>query len=90
MTRTQIQLPDELYNRTKAYADFKEISMAEVFRNALEFYVVVHAGAMADDQPRRKWSPPVCRNTGLKKDPFADDDWRESIYMDDAVERLRK
>ena len=90
MTRTQVQLPDELYSRTKAYADSKEISMAEVFRNALEFYVAVHAGAMEAGRQRRKWTPPVCRSTGLREDPFSDENWRDSIYMDDLVKGLRK
>lgn len=36
MTRTQIQLPDELYRRAKALAADREISLAELVRNGLE------------------------------------------------------
>lgn len=36
MTRTQIQLPDELYRRAKAVAADREISLAELVRNGLE------------------------------------------------------
>ena len=37
MTRTQIQLPDELYRRAKALAADREISLAELVRNGLEY-----------------------------------------------------
>ena len=36
MTRTQIQLPDELYRRAKALAADREISLAELVRKGLE------------------------------------------------------
>jgi hypothetical protein len=32
MTRTQIQLPDQLYQRAKAFAAAREISLAEITR----------------------------------------------------------
>lgn len=37
MTRTQIQLPDELYRRAKELAADREISLAELVRNGLEY-----------------------------------------------------
>ena len=36
MTRTQIQLPDELYRKAKALAADREISLAELVRHGLE------------------------------------------------------
>jgi hypothetical protein len=36
MTRTQIQLPDELYRRAKAFSAEREISLAEMTRRGLE------------------------------------------------------
>lgn len=36
MTRTQIQLPDELYQQAKALATDREISLAELVRRGLE------------------------------------------------------
>lgn len=36
MVRTQIQLPDELYERMKRFATARELSMAEVARRGLE------------------------------------------------------
>ena len=37
MTRTQRQLPDDLYRRAKALANDREISLAELVRNGLEY-----------------------------------------------------
>jgi len=79
MTRTQIQLPDSLYGRTKRYADSREISLAEVCRNALELYICIHS--IESKRPKSKrWTVPVCRSTGLRADPFAAEDWRARIY----------
>ena len=39
MTRTQIQLPDELYQRAKAFAAQREPSLAEVTRRGLELFL---------------------------------------------------
>ena len=81
MTRTQIQIPDALYGRTKRFAESREISMAEVCRNALELFISIHAvEEFSPAAPR--WTPPVCRSTGVKADPFAQEDWRERIYAE--------
>jgi len=39
MTRTQIQLPDDLYRRAKAFAAKRELSMAEITRRGLELFL---------------------------------------------------
>ena len=39
MKRTQIQLPDELYQRAKAFAAQRELSLAEVTRRGLELFL---------------------------------------------------
>jgi hypothetical protein len=44
----QIQLPDALYRRAKAMAAAREISLAELVRNGLEYMLRVSAGAEAD------------------------------------------
>jgi predicted transcriptional regulator len=36
MIKTQIQLPDELYRRVKAFAEQREWSLAKTFRRAVE------------------------------------------------------
>lgn len=81
MTRTQVQIPDALYGRVRKYAENRETSLADVFRNALELFVSVHDVDGATEAPSR-WTIPVCRSTGLASDPFAADDWRERIYSD--------
>jgi hypothetical protein len=81
MTRTQIQIPDALYGRTKRFAESREISMAEVCRNALELFISIHAAEEFSPAAPR-WTPPVCRSTGMRADPFAHEDWRERIYAE--------
>ena len=39
MTRTQIQLPDELYRRAKSFAAARELSLAELTRRGLELFL---------------------------------------------------
>ena len=39
MIRTQIQLPDELYERAKRFSGAREMSLAEAVRRALEAYL---------------------------------------------------
>lgn len=39
MTRTQIQLPDDLYQRAKSFAAERELSLAEVTRRGLELFL---------------------------------------------------
>lgn len=39
MNRTQIQLPDELYERAKAFSREREMSLAEVVRRSLEAFL---------------------------------------------------
>lgn len=63
MTRTQIQLPDDLYRRAKAFAAERELSLAEITRRSLEIFLdrfpdpgVVQVG----------WKLPVVRSGGIK------------------------
>ena len=63
MTRTQIQLPDELYQRAKAFAARREISLAEMTRRGLELFLdgfpppEIHGG---------KWRLPRVDGGGIK------------------------
>lgn len=63
MTRTQIQLPDELYRRAKRVAAERELSLAEMTRRGLELFL-----ARCSDAPASKaaWSLPVVRCGGIK------------------------
>ena len=63
MTRTQIQLPDELYQRAKAFAAEREISLAELTRRGLETFL---ARFPEPGTARRGWKPPLVRSGGVK------------------------
>ena len=83
MTRTQIQLPDALYRRVKAMAAAREISLAELVRNGLEYMLRVSAGAEAD---AAAWTLPAPAALG-GTDPFADPDWRMRLHSREVVEK---
>ncbi|MBB5036704.1 antitoxin [Prosthecobacter dejongeii] len=55
MTRTQIQLPDELYRRAKALAEQKELSLAEIARRGIELFLARFPQPIAEPQ---KWVLP--------------------------------
>jgi len=61
MTRTQIQLPDDVYARAKKVAETREISLAELARRGLEYILSVYAPEPAGD-----WQPPRPRRLGWK------------------------
>ena len=63
MTRTQIQLPDELYQRAKAFAAEREISLAEVTRRGLETFL---ARFPEPGVASKSWQLPVVRSGGVK------------------------
>jgi len=63
MTRTQIQLPDELYQRAKRVAAQRELSMAEMTRRGLELFLA----RLADAPPAgADWTLPVVNCGGTK------------------------
>ena len=61
MTRTQIQLPDDVYRRAKRLAESREISFAELARRGLEYILSVYAEEAGAD-----WQPPKPRRLGWK------------------------
>jgi hypothetical protein len=63
MMRTQIQLSDELYQRAKAFAAEREISLAEVTRRGLETFL---ARFPEPGAAQKIWKPPVVRSGGIK------------------------
>jgi hypothetical protein len=63
MIRTQIQLPDDVYERARKVSKDREISLAELARRGIEYILSVYSpepGAGAD------WQPPKPRNLGWK------------------------
>lgn len=63
MTRTQIQLPDELYQRAKRFAAKRELSLAEMTRRGLELFL----DRYPDEEPSSiEWKLPMVKGGGLK------------------------
>ena len=61
MSRTQIQLPDDVYQRARKVCKSREISLAELARRGLEYILSIYApepGAVGD------WQPPKPRALG--------------------------
>jgi hypothetical protein len=61
MTRTQIQLPDDVYDRARKVCKDREISLAELARRGIEYILSVYTtGPGAADA----WQPPKPRRLG--------------------------
>jgi hypothetical protein len=63
MTRTQIQLPDEVYARAKRLCEAREISLAELARRGIEYILSVYTPTLASPG---EWHLPKPRNLGWK------------------------
>lgn len=71
MIKTQVQLPDQLYNEAKRVAREREISLAEVMRRGVEYIVKVYPPI---EPQQGAWRPPQPRSLGVFKAP--EEDWR--------------
>jgi hypothetical protein len=58
MIKTQVQLPDELYNIAKAIALQREWSLAEVIRRGLEHMAIAYP--VSNDEG--KWEIPILKS----------------------------
>ena len=77
MKRTQVQIPDPLYEDIRRIAERRDWSVSEVFRRAVEAYVaevpeVGGEGAWAVPQPREMGEPKV--SPGQWRELLADDE----------------
>ena len=70
MVRTQIQLPDALYDAAKRVAREREMSLAEVVRRGVEYITQVYPPVTGSEP----WSPPAASDLGPFKAP--EEDWR--------------
>lgn len=61
MTRTQIQLPEPLFQRLKTIAMLRDWSVAELIRRGMETYVQTCPEVV---QPPATWTMPVLRRSG--------------------------
>jgi len=73
MIKTQIQLPNELYEEVKRVAREREMSLAEVLRRGAEYITRVYLPVRKED-PESSLPGPF--HISLKKDPFESPDWR--------------
>ncbi len=64
MTKTQIQVPEELFSQLKRFAQRREWSLAETFRRGAELLLETYV----DDAPpvAQAWQPPTSRRVGWK------------------------
>lgn len=63
MVRTQVLLPDALYQHAKQVADAREISLAELIRRGVELLLDQYPPPEA---VRKEWRMPVVRGLGWK------------------------
>ena len=63
MTKTQIQLPDELYRQVKVFAAEREWSMAETFRRGVEQLLARYP---QQSTPAEKWALPAPLDLGWR------------------------
>jgi hypothetical protein len=61
MTRTQIQLPEPLFQRLKKIALQRDWSVAELIRRGMEIYV---QSCPEGNSPPTPWAMPVLRGSG--------------------------
>lgn len=79
MTKTQIQVPEELYREIKSFAQAREWSLAETFRRGAELLLEVYDGHPSP--PDEPWSPPVSDEVGwqgLSPEESRDAAWRDT------------
>lgn len=64
MTKTQIQVPEDLFTEVKKFARRREWSLAETFRRGAELLLQTYA----QDAPPASvaWQPPTSRRVGWK------------------------
>ena len=79
MTRTQIQLPDDVYARARKVCKTREISLAELARRGLEYILSVYAPGPGETG---EWRPPKPRRLGWKG--LSDTELKEQAQLTSA------
>jgi hypothetical protein len=77
MVKTQVQIPDELFERAKRVAAQKEWSFAEIVRRGLEYMTEVNP---VERRPGTEWRPPAPHHLGPFLVPEAK--WTELSHED--------
>jgi len=78
MRRTQIQLPNDVYERARKVCKSREISLAELARRGLEYILSVYAEPMPDSD----WQPPKPRRLGWRN--LTDEQIKEQVQLTTA------
>lgn len=60
MIRTQIQLPDDIYEKAKSISKRRQVSLAELTRRGLEYMISVYS----EEPPKGTWKLPDPRSLG--------------------------
>ena len=84
MTRTQIQLPDDLYQRAKSFAAERELSLAEITRRGLELFLERYPES---NSVKRNWTLPKVNGGGIKV-PLSD--LREIASEEETIRSARR
>lgn len=86
MIKTQVQIPDELFERAKKVAAAKEWSFAELVRRGLEQMTLRHPLTESLEVPAWKLPEPV--DLDLSSDPFQNETWREEANLGSGASHL--
>jgi hypothetical protein len=78
MKRTQVQIPEPLYQEVRRVALLRDWSISEVFRRAVEDLVAQYPAVKSADE----WRLPEPRAMGLPL--VAPEDWRDAVADDES------
>lgn len=79
MTKTQIQVPEELLQELRAFAMQREWSLAETFRRGAELLLQVYPETVG--KASEAWMPPTSNRVGWKG--LSADELRNAVFADD-------
>ena len=78
MTKTQIQVPEELFQELRTFAKQREWSLAETFRRGAELLLQVYPETSS--KPTAAWTPPTSNRVGWKG--LSADELRDAVFAD--------
>jgi len=86
MTRTQIQLPDEIYARARRVCADREISFAEFARRGIEYMLSVYPPAAGTGT--KVWEPPTSAGLNLSWSGLSESEIKDLAQATES-EKLR-
>ena len=78
MTKTQIQVPEELFQELRSFAKQREWSLAETFRRGAELLLQVYPEP--PPRPDTSWAPPTSGRVGWKG--LSAEQLRDAVFAD--------